>query len=594
MCDGYERDDAKPCNIVLELVTGSTERRSVQYFWERTRHEYGAFYVRAFFQSTAPQASQTHPAILHALVALAAQHEYMETPESQWRLGEPPDTFALRHYQKAISSLAQPANQIHLTLEIVLASCLLLFFYDMMRYDHRASVIHVMAGMKLLQERKPVPGTDFDRDHAISTLTKIMESAYFTLESGGQSADVLMQYIFNKPIEIPKSTTTAFSIHEDQRLGGGLYDWMFEFIDEIVLLTAMGQNNQLQQSVKRSTYDSLWLKSHIAMIFYAMTCKGRAKPDRAFVDAARLPGMHHAVPALMFGALQMRDEMKYDGLIDQFQTIVEESRATIKTAASAARASDKSTDAKEKARSKGGHGFLSPSVNIIAPLYFTSVKCREPLIRRQAISLLRVCPPHPYGSWDTSLSADIAQAILSIEERGLGVVESPKDIPKSNRIVVEQIDHDSLGQDVRIRYRRGQYRDGSEIFEETVPCHTRHTDTTGPLSWADMPSALQQSSTGSDAMGAVDDPNFSEKYTSFESYDLAYRIPADQTLETLPNLGVDNFDAKLEDDVPSLGWSAEGVSPESMEDRESRLEDRGKTNPDDLYLRREPVLINPS
>lgn len=588
MCDGYERDDTTPCNVVLELVTNSTERRSVQFFWERTRHEYGPYYVRAFFQSTAPQASQTHPAILHALVALAAQHEYMETPECQWRLGEPPDTYALRHYQKAIRSLAQPANHIHLTLEVVLASCLLLFFYDMMRYDHRASVIHLTAGMKLLEERKPIPGTNSDRDQSIATMTKIMEAAYFTLESGGQTADVLMQLMFNKTVDIPQYSSTTFSIHEEKRLGGALYDWMLEFIDEIAIASANGMISEAQLAMKRNTYDSLWLKSYIALIFYAMVSKGRPKPDRAFVDAARSPGMHHSVPVLMFWAMQMRDEMKYDGLIDQFQTVVEESRATVKAAALAARTLDKGSNAKEKekTRTKAGHGFMSPSVNIIAPLYYTGIKCRDPLIRRQAISLLRACPPHPRGLWDSMLSADIAQAILNIEERGLSLVESPKDIPKSSRIVVERIDHDPLGQDIRIQYKRSHHRDGNELFEEAICCQTTRTHV-GPLSWSELPGAPQQSTPEADQTAIFDDPNLLRNYGSYQQYDIPYRGPTDPRLGYVPNLGIDHFDARLDDDVPSLGWSAEAVTPES-------LEDNAQLNATHEYHTREPVLLNPS
>ncbi|KAL9622735.1 MAG: hypothetical protein Q9160_002853 [Pyrenula sp. 1 TL-2023] len=562
VCDGYEREEPTACKVVLELIANSADRRSVQYFWERTRHEYAPYYVRAFFQSTAPQGSQSHPAILHALVAVAAQHEYMESPESQWRIGERPDTFAMRHYQKAIKALVQPSNQMHISVEVMLASCLLLFFYDMMRYDHKASIVHLMGGMKMLEERKPA-GTDSDRDQTVATMSKIMEAAYFTVESAGQGAEMLMQLIWDQHVDTPDSGATVFSIHEDQRLGGAAYDWMLEFIDEIESVLIIGKQAQQHAPSKRHTFDSLWLKSYIALTFYGMVCKGRAKPDRSFVDAARVPGMHHAVPAIMFGALQQKDETRYDGLIDQFQAILEDSRATIKAAASNTTTGRKGSDVKEKVRAKTTHGFLSPSVNIIAPLYLTAVKCREPQLRRQAISLLRACPPQLKGLWDGALAADIAQAVLQIEERGLGVVESPKDIPKTSRVVVDRIIHNSITQEVRIQYKRFQQREANEVFEETVPCQSSRVGT-GPLSWPDLP---EPAALGMNTLEAFNQPLFTADNESFQQLEVPYRNSAKVTVESLPHGGYDSFNTNREEDVANLGWSANIVTRKNFQNQ---------------------------
>lgn len=588
MCDGYEREESTACNVVLELIANSADRRSVQYFWERTRHEYAPYYVRAFFQSTAPQGSQSHPAILHALVAVAAQHEYMEAPESQWCIGERPDTFALRHYQKAIKALVQPSNQMHISIEVMLASCLLLFFYDMMRYDHKASIVHLMGGMKMLEERKPT-GNDSDRDQTVATMSKIMEAAYFTVESGGQGADQLMQLIWDQHIDTPESTATVFSIHEDQRLGGAAYDWMLEFIDEIESVLILGKQTQQHAASKRHTYDSLWLKSYIALTFYGMVCKGRAKPERSFVDAARVPGMHHAVPAIMFGALQQKDETRYDGLLDQFQAILEDSRATIKAAASTTKDGGKGLDVKEKVRTKATHGFLSPSVNIISPLYLTAVKCREPQLRRQAISLLRACPPQQKGLWDGALAADIAQAVLQIEERGLGVVESPKDIPKTSRVVVERINFDSVTQEVRVQYKRFQQRDANEVFEETVPCQSSRIGT-GPLSWPNLP---EPAAPGMDISGAFNQTLFPAVNDSFQQFEVPYRSSAKVTVESFSHDGYDSFGTNREENVASLGWSANVVTPKSFQGQSLEMHNHIGLQTAEAYSLDDPSILDP-
>ena len=61
-------------------------------------------------------------------------------------------------------------------------------------------------------------------------------------------------------------------------------------------------------------------------------------------------------------------------------------------------------------------------MGIIPPLYLAAIKCRQPAIRRQAVSLL-FCSPHREGMWDTKV-AKFATAIIAIEEAAAGLEET--------------------------------------------------------------------------------------------------------------------------------------------------------------------------
>ncbi|KAK0392354.1 hypothetical protein NLU13_1849 [Sarocladium strictum] len=58
---------------------------------------------------------------------------------------------------------------------------------------------------------------------------------------------------------------------------------------------------------------------------------------------------------------------------------------------------------------------FSMDMGIVAPLFMVATKCRVPLLRRQAIELLRGCSRRE-GMWDSELTARIASWVMSVEE----------------------------------------------------------------------------------------------------------------------------------------------------------------------------------
>jgi len=67
------------------------------------------------------------------------------------------------------------------------------------------------------------------------------------------------------------------------------------------------------------------------------------------------------------------------------------------------------------------------------PLYGVASRCRHPKIRRKAIAILRSSSRHE-GVWNAILTAKVAERVMQIEEEGLGVITSPRDVPSWARI----------------------------------------------------------------------------------------------------------------------------------------------------------------
>ena len=91
--------------------------------------------------------------------------------------------------------------------------------------------------------------------------------------------------------------------------------------------------------------------------------------------------------------------------------------------------------------------------NIVAHLYAVAHRCRDPLIRREAVSLLRKFPVLE-GMWDSVLTTKVAETVIAIEEEGLGDITSCTDVPGWARIGDVNVIFNMEGRMGTLKFRR--------------------------------------------------------------------------------------------------------------------------------------------
>jgi hypothetical protein len=64
---------------------------------------------------------------------------------------------------------------------------------------------------------------------------------------------------------------------------------------------------------------------------------------------------------------------------------------------------------------------------ILPPVYFIAMKCRERVLRRRAVQLLKNASPRRVGMWNTELLAACAERIIEIEEDGIQPLPEAED-----------------------------------------------------------------------------------------------------------------------------------------------------------------------
>ena len=91
--------------------------------------------------------------------------------------------------------------------------------------------------------------------------------------------------------------------------------------------------------------------------------------------------------------------------------------------------------------------------NIIAPMYATAHRCRDPIIRREAVAILYAASRQE-GVWNSTLTARVAERLIGIEEEGLGSVTCAQDVPEWSRIADVEVKFDQYNRIATIHYTR--------------------------------------------------------------------------------------------------------------------------------------------
>lgn len=105
---------------------------------------------------------------------------------------------------------------------------------------------------------------------------------------------------------------------------------------------------------------------------------------------------------------------------------------------------------------------------VIGPLYDVAATCRNPIIRRQAIFLLKTLSRQE-GAWDSDVVARVAERVVKIEEEGLSGVRSCVDVADWASIRVEPR-FDPEGRRAVLKYRRLESPSGTvrKMVEEVI------------------------------------------------------------------------------------------------------------------------------
>lgn len=201
------------------------EQSTLQFFITVTAPILSNDFSKDFWQGRVLEASKTEPSIRHALIAIGAIHQDFISRHENYGPSQDPSikSFAFRQYTTAISYLHKLMSTQTQRLDITLMCCILFICFDCVSGNHDSAIIHLKAGLKILEDIKKQNSQALTLAETTSALEWEREFAPLLLALGVQAAsfvnpkyrkDRAALWRMMREARIPTNTSNFQSIDE--------------------------------------------------------------------------------------------------------------------------------------------------------------------------------------------------------------------------------------------------------------------------------------------------------------------------------------------------------------------------------------------
>lgn len=373
----------------------------------------------------------------HAAVAVGSLHRaYISRDRAACGLrghghsgGGNVSNFALHHYNLAISHLLKSSGRSNNTpgdAAVTLLVCYLFTCFDNLAGNHTQAVEHLRSGITLLNESRKEMKTSRQKTQPSSDQTLLSQITEQFRHLDAQAAS----YLLGWSRQLPEDDVDEVEKHQcrvgpaDIRMSSltqaagqlealipktiELRCWEVETISRNQVTQKNSPTNvaALRQFLRRQAE----LVCQLEEWYFAFTMLLPQDPEKMCAwdgHLVRMLQLHYMTTSVFLDLPAGQGEMACDSALPQFKKIV----ALASTIANKCSTMSESCVQKE---SNSEPSFTLEMV-LIPAVYITGTKCRDPLLRREIISILRRNPRRE-GVWDSITAAKILERVMQIEE----------------------------------------------------------------------------------------------------------------------------------------------------------------------------------
>jgi len=411
----------------LSPAVSGEESPWIEFFSMRTGPALSNVLSHSFWSFDLPQLSASEPAIRHALIALSSAHARFEADAANNQIVQNAidPNFVLRHYNEAIKQLKIHLSRDPGSLDIAMLCCLLFISLECI-YGNRILVIdHLQNGLNMLRSSLVQDG---GKEASSNTIAKSIRQEVRPLFHRLDSQTTLMGfsgsslfYHMDKllTLSVPRSfdsfehAKSSLDLLVASSLGfiRSIHDGKHAEAGSVSLTGRTLQIHLLSEF-------SIWKNS---MANFVKSCKTLTEDDYKIEKSLRI---QHTASFIWLARCTELEESGFDAYLPEFASIVKWSRALI-TPSSEPR--EPCLHTRLAALSVTNVPRFSLNMGYIPPLYLVAIKCRDPITRREAISILEETNGRE-GLWDARLHAKVARRLLEVEEASVLIFEGAKSV----------------------------------------------------------------------------------------------------------------------------------------------------------------------
>lgn len=379
------------------------ERRALAFFAAQT----AKCFQTEFSSQYLLRAANEEPALRHAIIALSGMHEYIALEQQGER---PMDQFSDRQYSKALALLSDPGQMSsgHAA-EVLLLSCILFACFESLRGHIKSAITHVRFGMKLLDQTTASSGFAnfaYVPKSIVRSLFTRLDNQIMELESSTDRKSLTQNETFSPTLLAFSETGIFHNLEQAYEKFDVLLNRVLHMDRSLeIILVNPGVNAGLDtildidieiQRKKCLQYLDNWSQS-----FDRYLAATKRTEDELSDYNTSVLHIWRITAHIFLAVRHIHTEQTWDRFQEDFDTIVTLAEDLVRSS------HDVKTD-------HPGFSF-SFHLGIISPLYFTTVRCREPGIRRRALDVLSTVK-RCEGIWNSQLTATVARHAIDAEE----------------------------------------------------------------------------------------------------------------------------------------------------------------------------------
>ncbi|KAF5024366.1 hypothetical protein F66182_3553 [Fusarium sp. NRRL 66182] len=367
------------------------EARAFDHYRLRTAKVLSGAIDAGFWGGVVLKMCTTEPAVRHAILSISSLHEAVE---SQSRSVRELDTrFAFREYGNAIKSLRNWSQRNEPSV-VPLLVCVLFICVEFLADRDSAAQMHICQGRQILSSLSDGPSPSIEMiKHALVPIYARLSLSSFLFGS--------------RPTPIPahlrswRDMPVVFASIDESRYA------LYLMLDESLQFSTRARfptfdpnaDAQEMQELRDEQQHILSQLSRWDAAFTVLTSMSPQSP--ALTNALNILRMYHQATTIWVSTAMERLETKFDAYTAGFASIISLASTVIGSVP---------TNAKLEP--------FSFETELIAPVYWTAVKCRHPLLRRAALKLLTrdQMRNRRENLWHARETAVVAARIIEVEE----------------------------------------------------------------------------------------------------------------------------------------------------------------------------------
>ena len=446
---------ALPSSVSTRDTWAPGEIRGFQFFQERFAAGLKANGAAGpFWNELIPQSSETYPAVKHMAVAIASLQENLEKVHLNDSNGDagPEPSMSLEQCNLGIQELIASVRKTT-PKEIMLTTCILLIWFELLRSNPRASSKYLDLGLGMLQKPKADVLHLLTDAKAVgfvgppSGTVQILEAVFSKITATEQYSGWGM----DKWTDDNRIDLNHFDKHLPASFGHLIELWTHADI-LLMFLNRVVRNLSNRTHIPSNTKFVTVIDQKLVNFVEEYTRLDGANSPLATPQVSTLSSLFNMAHIIRHCLITGSDEMAYDKCTPQFKEIVRVLRTGLRKVAQLHPSKDRLT-------------IMPFGIWAVGRLYMVASNCRDPPTRRDAIDLL-FSYPRREAALDGWTAGKIAECKMKIEEKSFGTVHSCAEIPASSRIRIHDATFDAATRHVVLRYMHAPYDETICAIEE--------------------------------------------------------------------------------------------------------------------------------